>query len=229
MQNTMLATLALTVLLAGCEDPADDVPAAEVVETEPAEDPAAPDEAPEEVEAASSDSPATMPAGALAIDTANSTFGFIGAKVSGSDPGHFDEWSGHVVLGDPIEQSRVSVTIQMASVQTDRGGRLTTHLLSDDFFDVANHPTAVFETVSFGPPPEDAGEATHTVTARLTLVGTTQTIRFPVQLEVSEQEVRARAEFSIDRQRWGIAYPGMVDDLIRDQVVIRFDIRAPRG
>lgn len=46
-------------------------------------------------------------------------------------------------------------------------------------------------------------------------------------LEVRDQEVRAPAEFSIDRQRWGIAYAGMADDLIADQVVIRFDIRAP--
>ena len=32
------------------------------------------------------------------------------------------------------------------------------------------------------------------------------------------------AEFTIDRQLWGLAYPGKPDDLIKDQVLIKLDV-----
>ena len=63
---------------------------------------------------------------------------------------------------------------------------------------------------------------------RLTLRGRTQSITFPARVDLSDTEVRVRASFSVDRHRWGIDYRGMEDNLIRDQVLIRFDVRAPR-
>ncbi|MBX3271557.1 MAG: YceI family protein [Sandaracinaceae bacterium] len=206
------------ILLVGCSDPAATVPSAQVEQTPatpsaPTGDPGPSDDRPE---------------GALAIDTARSTLEFVGSKVTGSHTGHFGEWSGWLVIGEPIAQSRVRIDIQMATIEADVD-RLTRHLRTDDFFDVARFPTARFESTAFAPAPEGTEEATHLVTGRLTIRDTTQTITFPVNLETSDAEVRARARFAIDRQQWGINYRGMEDDLIRDQVIIRFDVRAPRG
>lgn len=217
----MRAVLTFTMLLAlgGCDDPADSVPSARL--EEPATTPN-----PENATETEAIDPG-LPEGALRIDPARSTFEAIGSKVTGSHTIHWGEWSGYVDLEEPLESSSARIDIQMGTIEADVE-RLTRHLRTDDFFDAERFPTARFETVAFAPAPEGSGEATHLVTGRLTIRETTQAITFPITMTVSESEVRARAQFAIDRHRWGISYRGMEDDLIRDQVVIRFDVVAPR-
>jgi len=36
------------------------------------------------------------------------------------------------------------------------------------------------------------------------------------------------AEFTIDRQKWGINYTGMKDNLIKDEVALRLDLKATK-
>ncbi len=67
------------------------------------------------------------------------------------------------------------------------------------------------------------------MTGNLTLHGQTRAITFPANITLSVAEMHATAEFTINRRDFGIVYPGMPDDLIRDGVVIRFDVRAPRS
>lgn len=209
MQTTRALALTSVLLLGACEDPADSAPAAEVqAETEPT-GPAPADDAREQ----------------LTIDPARSSLTFTGSKVTASHDGRFDQFSGTVRLDpDTVTDSSVSITIQMASVQIDPP-RLRGHLTSPDFFDVAQFPTATFESTRI----VAGGEGgTHTVTGNLTLHGQTRAVTFPANIEVSAGEVHATAEFTINRRDFNIVYPGMPDDLIRDGVVIRFDVRAPR-
>jgi polyisoprenoid-binding protein YceI len=106
------------------------------------------------------------------------------------------------------------------------------HLLSPDLFGVAEFPTAVFESSRIAADTSGhVGElpATHAITGNLTLHGQTRTITFPAIVSVSTGEVTASAEFVVDRREFGIVYPGMPDDLIRNEVVIRFRVRAPRS
>ena len=211
MQTTRAIALSSLFLLAACEDPAADVRSAEVQAA-----PAEPQQQPE---------PGTDAREELAIDVARSSVGFTGAKVTDSHTGTFREFSGTVRL-DPssIPNSSVSVTIQMNSVQIEPE-RLRQRRLAADSFDVERFPTSTFESTRI----VEGGEGgTHTVTGNLTLHGQTRAITFPATIRVTDSEVHATAEFSINRQEFGITYPGMQDDLIRDGVVIRFDVRAPR-
>ena len=118
----------------------------------------------------------------------------------------------------------VELTVQTASLFADNDD-LTEHLKSDDFFGVETHPEATFETTGIESGSDEEG-ATHTVTGNLALHGQTKTIRFPATIRSEGDGIRAEAEFSIDRQDYGITYPGLPDDLIRDGVVIRFAIHA---
>jgi len=43
---------------------------------------------------------------------------------------------------------------------------------------------------------------------------------------VADDAVTVKADFAINRKEFGIVYTGKADDLIRDLVVIRLDIRA---
>ena len=206
MRSTFILAASAIVLL-GCKDPGAKVAPAEV------EAPAG--DAPE----AKSEAPA---AGTLAINPSNSKVEFVGAKVTASHPGGFTDFAGTVELGDPVEQSRIAITIQTASLYADKE-KLTKHLKSPDFFDVEKFPTATFESTKI-----EKSDASHTITGNLTLHGVTKQIRFPATVTASDSQVKADAEFSINRKDFGITYPGMPDDLIRDLVVIKLSLDLPR-
>lgn len=163
----------------------------------------------------------------LALSPATSTIGFIGRKVTFSHNGSFALFSGFIDLDAAhVENSTVSVDIDMNSV-TVEPARLLGHLRSADFFDVARFPHATFTTtaIRIG----GANGATHTLTGTLSLHGQTRSITFPATINVAPNEVTARSEFTINRRDFNIVYPGMPDDLIRDDVVIQLNLRLPRG
>jgi len=198
---------ATAFLVIGCKDPGADVTAAKV-EAPTGEEPAA--------------APAAAKTTSLAINPSNSKVEFVGAKVTASHPGGFTDFSGEVDLGDPIEQSRINLTIQTASLYADKE-KLTKHLKSPDFFDVEKFPTATFQSTEIRKEADG-----HTITGDLTLHGVTKRISFPATIESSDSQVSANAEFSINRKDFEINYPGMQDDLIRDLVVIKLSLALPR-
>jgi polyisoprenoid-binding protein YceI len=157
-----------------------------------------------------------------AINPSNSKIEFVGAKVTASHPGGFTDFAAKVELGDPIEKSQIEITIKTASLYADKE-KLTKHLKSPDFFDVGKFPTATFRSTEI----KKDGDG-HTISGDLTLHGVTKRISFPGTITVSEGQVGASAEFSINRHDYGISYPGMRDDLIRDLVVIKLSLELPR-
>jgi len=56
--------------------------------------------------------------------------------------------------------------------------------------------------------------------------GVTKSVTFPARIELKDDGVQAEAEFAINRKDWGIVYPGMANDLIRDEVLMKLDIEA---
>lgn len=113
------------------------------------------------------------------IDTSHSQAGFVVRHlVVAKVRGHFNEWSGKVVLDEKdITKSSVDVTIQTASIDTGTAKR-DEHLRSADFFDVAKFPTMTFKSTKV----EKGSEAnTLKVTGDLTMHGVTK----PVVLAVS--------------------------------------------
>jgi polyisoprenoid-binding protein YceI len=194
--------LALAASTIGCADPAADAPKAVVND-------AAPETAP-------------APA-ATAVDyPLAGTIGFVGSKVTGSHDGGFEDFSGTVsVVGDTVEGSSVKVTIDTTTLWADNE-RLTGHLKSDDFFAVETFPTATFESTSIAAD-VDGG---HTVTGNLSLHGVTKQISFPADIALSADGYTAKAEFSILRFDFDIAFAGKKDDLIRDEVLIKLDLSS---
>lgn len=215
--HRLLATLLVSAALLGaCDDHTEGVSSATV------SDPAPPP------------TTATTPSEGhqtLTIARAGSSVGFTGAKVTGSHDGTFNDFSGTIDLAPDVTASSVQVTIQIGSLSIEPE-RLQGHLLSPDLFDAAQFPTATFQSTAIAAGASGTvgdAPATHTVTGNLTLHGQTHAISFPAIIEVGASGVTARAEFTINRRDFGIVYPGMPDDLIRDEVVIRFSVTAPRA
>lgn len=211
----MIRAAGLTAILLGavaCEDPTKDKAKATVTEASAAAPQAA--------------APAAAAAEVLAIDAQASKIEFVGSKVTGKHEGSFPSFTGKIeFLANQIEASKIDVTIDIASLKTD-DEKLTGHLKTADFFDVEKFPKATFVSTSIKP--SSGGGATHTIEGTLELHGVKKTISFPATVQVTDDAVTAKSEFSINRKDFGINYPGKADDLIRDDVLIKLDIRAPR-
>lgn len=160
-----------------------------------------------------------------AFGPANSKIEFKGAKITGSHVGGFTSFKGEVkVNGATAETGAVNLTIDTASIFADHP-KLTGHLKSPDFFDVEKYPTATFTSTSVTP----AEGGTYKVAGDLTMHGVTKQIAFPATIALGDGKVTGKAAFSINRKDFGLVYPGMPDDLIKDDVEITLDINAAKG
>jgi len=203
-----LLAIAPVLWVWGCSNPADKVPAATVSNTN-------------STETGSASAAATR---TYIIAPEGSSIEFVGSKVTGSHRGGFKKFDGQLAVADGhLAGAGSKVVIDTTSIWTDTD-RLTGHLKSPDFFDVAQMPTATFETTSV------ADQGTNTfITGTLTLHGVTKQISFPAQVQVADDAVSLKAEFAINRFDFGIRYPGKPDDLIRKEVVLKLNVKAPVG
>jgi polyisoprenoid-binding protein YceI len=238
MPSRSIAALSLLTVLtwlgaSGCGNPADDVAPARVSAPK-VEGPGPNTTAPAATTATAGTrvAPRELPKGAepLKFSPETSKIEFTGSKATGRHNSGFKTFQGtwDLVPGKP-EDSRIQSEIAMDSTFTDTD-RLTGHLKSPDFFDVAKFPKSTFEStgIQTGSTDAKAKNATHTVTGKLTLHGVTKSIEFPAKIAVSPEAATLDSEFFINRKDFGVSYPGMTNDLIRDEVVIRLVVRAPR-
>lgn len=211
----MLAIMELLLLMTACaEDPAANKPKATVTETNQS--------AP-----ADNDTKPAVGGEELTINGENSKVEFTGSKVTGHHDGGFKNFTGTVNLVDgKVEGSTVKVEIDMASVFTDDEG-LTTHLKNQDFFEVPKFPKSTFNLTKIEAD-TTKGADNYMVSGELELRGVKKGISFPAEIKVSDAEVTVNADFAINRKDFGVNYAGMANDLIRDDVAIRLDLKAPR-
>lgn len=159
------------------------------------------------------------------VFTPESKVEFVGSKVTGSHEGGFKEFTGYFHMDDgTLAESGHKVEIDMNSTWSD-DEKLTGHLKSADFFDVEKFPTSTFTATGLR---ESTGDekGTHQLTGNFNLHGVEKSIEFPVTVDMSDDKVSIKADFFIDRFDYDIKYPGMQDDLIRKEVVIKLDLTA---
>lgn len=231
----VVSTVVAALLWAtGCaKDPSKEVPAAQVAEPQaaapaPAAEPAAAP-APAPV-AAAAPAAVAAPAAAPAGLPLSGSISAIGSKVTGQHILLFKTWTGSLQLKDgKAEGGALKFDVDVASVVSDPDNRnpfsekLDGHLKSGDFFDVEKSPKATFESDAI-----TAGGlgGTHTIKGRLTLRATTKEVTFPATIAAAGKDITGKAEFTINRKDFGLAYPGKPDDLIRDGVVLKIDLKA---
>ena len=218
---------ALVLSSAACNtDPAKGKPKATVSEPAPAAAPVT-----TSIQAAQPGTPtpaaAAANAAAYAFNETGSSIEFVGAKVTRKHDGKFGTFRGtvQVVDNDPTKSS-ATVEIDLGSLSTDEA-KLTNHLKTPDFFDVAKYPKATFTSTSIKPGGE-AG-ATHTITGNLDLHGVTKQVSFPAKIKTTPDAVQVDAEFAINRKDFGITYPGMANDLIKEEVLLKLKLNAKKS
>ena len=217
MKKLSLAILSLSLFMAACEDPAANKARAVTANAS----------TPVASNTQTVAAPAAAKGESLAVTPENSKVLFTGSKVTGKHEGGFKQFEGTIELvNEKPEASRVYVDIDATSVFTDADG-LTEHLQSGDFFDAKKFPKASFGSTSIVPDAAKGANA-YTVTGDLELRGERKAVTFPATIVVSPTDVTVNSEFSINRKDFGIVYAGKADDLIRDDVVIKLDLKTPR-
>lgn len=182
-------------------------------------------------------------------DAEASKIEWIGTKVSGHHSGTIKVKSGELTVsngaltgGNFVMDMTTIVATGPKEVNDEKNSKLTGHLHSPDFFDVAKYPDATFVITGVKPfsgtvnDPDDprqeklneykVAEPTHTISGNLTIKGITKNIEFPARINVSDNSVEARAKFNIDRKQWGLVYTGQPDDLIRDEIHLGVFLKA---
>ena len=161
----------------------------------------------------------------LAITPETSKVEFTGSKVTGKHDGGFKKFSGVIdLVGDKAETSKVLFEIEMNSIFTDTDG-VTKHLQTPDFFDVEKFPKGSFASTTIV---AGSGAGNYTVTGDMVIHGVKKSITFPATITITPADVAVKAEFSINRKDFGVLYAGKADDLIRDDVVLRLDLKAAK-
>lgn len=157
------------------------------------------------------------------LDAAASSIDFVGSKLSLDHEGKFPKFTAALTLeGD--EPTRLQLAVEPGAVVVEPE-KLRKHLVGNDFFAAATHPTAVFSSTAIT---KAAAPATHTIEGLLELRGVTKSISFPATIAIDATSAKGKAEFTFNRKAFDIVYDGMADDLIKDDVLLKVDLTFVR-
>ncbi len=144
------------------------------------------------------------------IDTKASSVAWKGSKKMGSfHVGSIVMKEGSVTLDKKGQLSAGNFVIDMATIANEDlkdspeyQKKLVGHLSSEDFFNVAKFPTAVFKVTSVTAKSKEEA----LVKGDLTMIGKTNAIEFPVKLSADKGVVTGEANVKVDRTKWGLKY-----------------------
>ncbi len=111
-------------------------------------------------------------AGIWDIDPSHSTVGFsVRHMMVSKVRGNFQTFSGEIVTGENLEDSKVTATVDASSITTGTAQR-DEHIRSADFFEVENHPTWEFRSTAV---------TENTLEGELTIKGVTRPVSFDLE------------------------------------------------
>lgn len=150
--------------------------------------------------------------------------------------GRFHTFNATVTVGDSLETSSLSATVDMSSVDTNNADR-DAHLRNSDFFHVEQHPEMSFQSTAIS----STGENTYDVVGDLTINGTARQEHLEVVFHGTETfpgdgsfHAGFEATATISRTDYGVDFNvplGAGGFVISDKIGIELDIQllAPQN
>jgi polyisoprenoid-binding protein YceI len=139
--------------------------------------------------------------------------------------GHFGEFEGTIVAAPDYRDSKVSGTIDAASIDTNEPRR-DEHLRSADFLDVENHPKISFESTRI----EHVERGAFRVTGDLTMHGETRPVTLDVTVHgAAGDRVGFEARGTVSRSDFGLRWQQALETggvVVGDEVRISADVSA---
>jgi polyisoprenoid-binding protein YceI len=161
------------------------------------------------------------------IDPSSSTIAFGVRHMLGTAKGKFSKFKGTIVVDrDHPEQSSVTVTIDVASIDTGIAKR--DEHLREELFNVAKYPEITFKSRRV----KQSGANTGEITGDLTMRGVTRAITLNVQLLPGAENGRWRVTTApLKRSQFGLVFSKSAEtvSMIADEVAVEIEIEASRA
>lgn len=164
---------------------------------------------------------ATVESVAYKVDPAASVLNWHGEKVAYGHDGTINITEGELTMkGDTVTSGNFVVDMKTV-VGTDEGAnpedmaKLAGHLMSPDFFDAEKFPTSKFEVTGWA----KNADGTHNLSGNLTIKDSTKNISFPATIKVEGEKLTANAEFTINRNDWGVTWGSGLSGAIGDKII----------
>ena len=178
----------------------------------------------------------TFSDGLYELNISSSTLSWSGSYLKGiTEEGTVNITSGNLIVSENMVKEG-NFLIDMNSIKSiPHKDKLVEHLKSEDFFDVAKFPTADFVLKGIISSNENSSEFKPSIiNGDLTVKGITRPISFFATITGDENNLYARASFSINRTDWDIRYNSQTffgdlgDKIINDIVTIKLDLNAQK-
>jgi polyisoprenoid-binding protein YceI len=156
------------------------------------------------------------------IDPSRSTIAFAVRHMLGTARGKFSKFKGTIVVDrDHPEQSSVTVTIDVASIDTGIAKR--DEHLREELFNVAKYPDITFKSGRV----KQTGANTGEITGDLTMRGMTRPMILSVRLEGSRWRVTTAP---LKRSQFGLVFSKGAEtvSMIADEIMVVIEIEAKR-
>jgi polyisoprenoid-binding protein YceI len=138
----------------------------------------------------------------LKADLEKSKIDFIGYKADGKHVGGFKKFDVDAKADfEEAANSSLKIEIKTDSLWSD-DEKLTAHLKNPDFFDVRKHPKIVFKTTEIIASDESGG----TMKGTIEMLGKTEEVAVPVKFVINDETITIKADFKLDRTKWGMTY-----------------------
>lgn len=173
-------------------------------------------------------------AGTWTIDPDHTRIGFVARHLMASKVrGTFGSFAGSIDIAEDLTDSKVDVSIDTASVNTNAEDR-DNHLRSEDFFEVEQFPTMRFESTEI----KDLGDGKFEVTGDLTIKDVTK----PVTLDTTylgivpdpwgNAKAMLEATTKINREDWGLTWNAALETggvLVSKEITIELEVQAAKA
>lgn len=159
------------------------------------------------------------------VEANDSEIEFTGTQLGAAFEGKFESFTAEIVFSpDDLAGSSVKVLIDIASVNTSNADR-DSQIVSPDWFDAAQWPTAKFATKSF----REVAPGKYEAVANLTIRDVTREVTLPFDLEIEGNEAEAKGAVTINRTDFGVGQGQWADtSQVGDAVTIEIEIEARR-
>ncbi|HEV3130946.1 MAG TPA: YceI family protein [Acidimicrobiales bacterium] len=169
--------------------------------------------------------------GTYTIDASHTELGFAVRHMAVSKVrGRFSTFEGTIEIAEQPADSKASLTIEAGTVDT-RDETRDAHLRTNDFFDVANHPTWTFVSTSIKP----EGLTEFKVEGDLTIRGVTRQVTLDATLEgvvtdpYGNHRIGFSASTSINRDDFGVSFGAVMEAgglVVAKKVDIQIELEA---
>jgi polyisoprenoid-binding protein YceI len=144
---------------------------------------------------------------------------FVGGKPTGeTHKGGFKKFKidAQADFENPSNSS-IKLEIETESLFADHPN-LEGHLKNADFFDVRKYPKVVFESTDIKPAESEA-----TLVGKLTMLGKTEELTIPLNVEHVDNMVKLSGKFKLDRTKWGMTF-GTEGNKINKEVEVAVEL-----